>query len=154
MKHAVRPGKMLPCGERGSVAVEFALVVPLLLLMIFGIIEISVLLYDKAMITSACREGARSAIVYRQDPGNPSGPRHADDQDVREVVRNYCEDYLLNWHPGGGNLTVFIDRTGDGAGDQVSVSLRYKYHFLMLPSFIASLAGGLNLNATTVMRLE
>ena len=43
--------------QDGATVVEFALVLPLLVVFIFGIIEFSLLLYNKAMITNASREG-------------------------------------------------------------------------------------------------
>jgi Flp pilus assembly protein TadG len=49
--------------QRGAAVVEFAFVLPLLLVILFGIIEFSFLLYDKAMLTNASREGARVGIV-------------------------------------------------------------------------------------------
>ena len=54
--------------QTGASAVEFAIVLPILVLLVFGIIEFSVALYDKAMITNASREGARAAIVFRVPP--------------------------------------------------------------------------------------
>ena len=45
--------------QNGAALVEFAIVLPLLLILIFGIIEFGVMFYDKAMITNATREGAR-----------------------------------------------------------------------------------------------
>jgi Flp pilus assembly protein TadG len=48
---------------RGASAVEFAIILPILILLVFGIIEFSLALYDKAMITNASREGARAGIV-------------------------------------------------------------------------------------------
>ena len=51
--------------QEGASAVEFAIILPLLLILVFGIIEFSILFYDKAMITNASREGARVGIVYR-----------------------------------------------------------------------------------------
>ena len=56
--------------QKGASAVEFALILPLLMLILFGIIEFSLLMYNKAMITNASREGARRGIVYRVDPSN------------------------------------------------------------------------------------
>ena len=50
--------KFFKC-QRGAAAVEFAIVLPLLLVFVFGIIEFGFLLYDKAVITNASREGAR-----------------------------------------------------------------------------------------------
>jgi hypothetical protein len=48
-------------GEQGAVAVEAALVTPLLLIIVFGIIEVSLLVRDYVAVTSAVRSGARVA---------------------------------------------------------------------------------------------
>lgn len=47
--------------ERGAVAVEAALVTPLLMLLIFGIIEMALLMKDDVALTSAVRNGGRTA---------------------------------------------------------------------------------------------
>ena len=47
--------------ERGVVAVEFALVLPVLLTMLLGIVEVSFLMKDSVALTSAARQGARVA---------------------------------------------------------------------------------------------
>jgi Flp pilus assembly protein TadG len=49
--------------DRGSAAVEFALVLPLLLLLIFGIIDFGRMLNAKITINEAAREGARAAAL-------------------------------------------------------------------------------------------
>jgi hypothetical protein len=48
-------------GERGAAVVEFALIVPVLLLIIFGIVEWSLVFKDSLTVTSATRAGARTA---------------------------------------------------------------------------------------------
>jgi Flp pilus assembly protein TadG len=143
-------------GERGAAVVEFAIVVPLLLILLFGIIEFAIILYDKAMLTNASREGARAGIVYTFDPNNSSGPNHPLDAQIAQVVQTYCQNKLLTFNPSGSNVTVNISRTGTGddAGDSLRVTVNYNYDFLALPSFVAALAGGINLQATTIMRLE
>lgn len=52
------PGKQRP-GERGAAAVEFALLLPLLLLVAFGIIDFGRALNAQITLTQAAREGAR-----------------------------------------------------------------------------------------------
>lgn len=47
--------------EHGAVAVEAALVMPILALMLFGIIEVTLLIRDDVALTSASRTGARVA---------------------------------------------------------------------------------------------
>lgn len=49
--------------ERGSAAVEFALVLPLLLLLIFGIIDFGRALNVQITLSAAAREGARWAAL-------------------------------------------------------------------------------------------
>lgn len=49
--------------DRGAAAVEFALVVPLLLLILFGIISYGYMLSFRQSISQAAAEGARAAAV-------------------------------------------------------------------------------------------
>jgi len=53
--------------ERGAVAVEFALVLPALLLLVLGMIEFSRAYNTQLSITNAAREGAREMAVH-DDP--------------------------------------------------------------------------------------
>ena len=50
-------------GERGAAAVEFALVVPFLLLILFGIISYGYLLSFRQALSQGAAEGARAAAV-------------------------------------------------------------------------------------------
>jgi Flp pilus assembly protein TadG len=54
-------------GERGAAAVEFALVVPLLILLFLGIVEFSQALQVQARLSAAAREGAR-VVALTSDP--------------------------------------------------------------------------------------
>ena len=51
--------------RRGAATVEFALVLPLLLGLLFGIIEFGLLFKDQLSIQQAAREGVRTAAVGR-----------------------------------------------------------------------------------------
>jgi Flp pilus assembly protein TadG len=54
--------------RKGAAIVEFALVVPLLLLLLWGIVDIGRAFYTLNNLASAVREGARSAAVMATDP--------------------------------------------------------------------------------------
>ncbi|MCX2748194.1 pilus assembly protein [Arthrobacter sp. MI7-26] len=56
--------------ERGAVAVELAIVLPLLLLILIGIIEFGRVLNVQVSLTQAAREGARYAAIHYKD-SNP-----------------------------------------------------------------------------------
>jgi Flp pilus assembly protein TadG len=63
---AMRRGepKMRSRDERGAVAVEFAILVPLLVVILFGITAVGIALFRMVNYTSAAREGARYAAVH------------------------------------------------------------------------------------------
>ena len=67
--------------RRGAVAVEFALVLPLLMLLVFGIIDFGRAYYTLNQVISAVREGARYAAVL-EDP-------LAQQSDIRKVVKDF-----------------------------------------------------------------
>ncbi|NTU68666.1 MAG: pilus assembly protein [Chlorobiaceae bacterium] len=50
--------------QKGSVLVEFALILPLFLLLLFGVVSFSIALYDKTVLTMATREGARAGAKF------------------------------------------------------------------------------------------
>jgi len=139
--------------NRGASAVEFAIILPLLVLFIFGIIELSFALYDNAMITNASREGARVGIVYRIPA--------VTDAEITGVVNNYLGSRLINFggkrSPSGDPVTgatVIVTRTGVSPGGALRVRVGYTYSFLVLPQFTPGIGGGINMSAETVMRME
>jgi Flp pilus assembly protein TadG len=63
-----RVRQLLRRNRKGAAIVEFALVVPLLLLLLWGIVDIGRAFYTLNNLASAVREGARSAAVMATDP--------------------------------------------------------------------------------------
>ena len=49
--------------DSGAAAVEFALILPVLILLIGGIVDFGRAMYTEVMLTNASREGARTAII-------------------------------------------------------------------------------------------
>lgn len=115
--------------QRGAAAVEFAIILPLLVLLIFGTIEFSLLLFNKQVITNAAREGARAGIVS-------VNPRPTNEE-IKTVIRDYCGDQLITFGSGGG-LTIpdpspsYETRSAGGFGTELRVTVQYKYEFLVL----------------------
>jgi len=109
--------------ERGAAAVEFALLVPLLLMMLFGVIDYGWLFGENLNVRSAVRESARMAVVNETTGATPA----ARGASLVEVVRQRAQQIdqsrlavavvLVNEN---GNAT-----TGD-AGDLVVVCTAYE----------------------------
>ncbi len=152
---AVRAIKNIMLNQNGATAVEFAIVLPFLLLSIFSIIEFSIFFYNKGMITDASREAARMGIVY-------NWPERIPPSEIRELAENYLEDRLIRFGGSPDDFTVTInapdytDEYGElrnVSGEPLTVSAAYSHNFLVLPN-LSSLADVWNLTARTVMRME
>ncbi len=89
-------GYKLANNQSGATAVEFALILPVMLLFIFGIIEFGVLMYNKQVLTNACREGARAGVVVRS-PRNQVN----EDAEIRATVLQYARDHLVTFEANG-----------------------------------------------------
>ncbi|MGH2500686.1 MAG: TadE/TadG family type IV pilus assembly protein [Candidatus Limnocylindria bacterium] len=80
-------------GDRGQSVVEFALVLPLALLLVVGIVDAARAVWAANALTAAAREGTRYAIVHGAQSEEPSGPGSAtftapdSDTAVEAVVR-------------------------------------------------------------------
>lgn len=63
--------------ERGQGLLEFAMVVGILLLLLFGIIDFSRLFFGYATMANGVREGARYAVVHPDDEPGIKAAAHA-----------------------------------------------------------------------------
>jgi len=139
--------------------VEFAFVATVFFMLLFGIIEFSVILFDKATITNASREGARAGILFRDgDRAFGGGNLTAEDTLIENIVNTYASANMISLG-GASAITTQVqrtDRNGNGdfdVGDDVTVSVTYPYNFLILPGFATGLSD-YTLGAVTVMRAE
>lgn len=137
-------------GELGAAAVEMAIVLPLLVILLFGTVEFGLVFYNQQMLTNASREGARAGIV--------AGVPHVTVGEIQSVVNNYCATHLVSFSDTPATLVTTV--TPDPSvtpplfGDDLTVHVQYPYTFLLLPNFVSGLTGTLNLSAETVMRYE
>ncbi len=123
-------------------AVEFAIVLPVLVSLLFGSIEFSLLLYNQQIITNASREGARFGILM-------DTPRKSAAQ-IRATVENYCAGYLVSF---GADIPLSVNVTGaqGSFGDDLTVRVTHNYGFLYLSNLGFSPR---DLVAQTVMKME
>ena len=92
--------------QRGSAALELALVLPLALIAALALVQVGLLGRDSAVVALAAREGSREAAVT------------TDDASVREAA-------LRSGDLPESRTDVEIDR-GGGVGDPVTVRVRYR----------------------------
>lgn len=120
-----------PGGESGAALVEMALVMPLLVLLLFGIMEAGWAFSQSVEVRNAAREGARLAVV---DFGTGA-----------DVITETCNRADLSG--SGANVAVTIN------GDQ-TVTVDITQSYTSLTGFLDPFFGGLNLNSSVEMRVE
>ena len=126
--------------NRGVAAVELAICLPILTLLVFGSIEFGLLFYNEQVITNASREGARAGIVE----GTVNG-------DIEDIVENYCNGKLINLNGSSELQTGAVTVSGPDTNNDLTVRVDYDYNFLL-----AGILGFTDktLSAQTVMRME
>lgn len=137
--------------QRGTSAVEFAIVLPLLVVFVFGIIEFGLVFYDKSMVTNASREAARAGIVYRDPPLTVA--------EIQSVVDSYCGGRLVSFGSGPSPTTTVPSGECADHGDELVVNVAYQYDFLLIPDFLTAffsggIPGSIDVSAVTRMRCE
>jgi Flp pilus assembly protein TadG len=121
--------------ERGATAVEFAFIVPLLLVLVLGIVEFGHAFQVQGTLSAAAREGVR-LMALQNDPAA-----------ARAAVRNAASS--LN--PGVTNAQIAISPAScpELNGGNTSVRLTISYPMPYLTGFFGS---SLDLTGTGVMR--
>ena len=134
--------------ERGTSLVEFALILPLLLLILFGVLDFGKAFNYRNDQTHLAAEGARWAVV-NSNPGGGTLQQYIQQQaDSAELRTNaqVCISFPTNSETG----------TNGQVGDPVNVTVKSDYNWI--PFLASGSGGGLNLPTTisgsATMRLE
>ncbi len=131
--------------EKGLAAIEFGIILPILLVLVMGIIDFGMLMTSRASMVSASREGARAGIVVAV----PS----VTDADIATVVRNALTN--SGWDPYEvASATVHVHGAGGAFGTDLTVFVNSNYSFLVLSKLIPSIADQLLLKTSTTMKME
>jgi len=126
--------------DRGQAVVEFALILPLFVLLVFAICEFGRVWMNQHVLTTASRAGARVGIL----PSSTAG-------DVQTTVDNHLSAAGLD--PNSASVVMSNIGTGASSGDITSVSVSYDVGILT-GSLIPALQGTFTLNSATTMRHE
>lgn len=141
-----RPTKRTSNGERGASLIEFALLVPLLFLILFGIIEFGWLFSQNLDVRHGAREGVRLAAVnFPEGPPPNSGARTDANRDA--LIAEICDRMQT-----ADSVQISLTSTG-GIGDPAVATVTAVGETLtgfldfLLPATI-------NLDSTVEIRME
>lgn len=123
--------------QKGQALVEFAIILPLLLLLIMGIIQFGMIINAYLSIQNAAREGARAGILGSSD--------------------TEIESIMINTLPALNADSLIVNITPSEAdrssGDPLTVNVRYNYP-IIIPIIDSLFSNTVVLNAETSMRIE
>ena len=120
--------------QRGQAVVEFAFILPLLLLLILGITELGRMIMRTNLLTQAAREGARAAAVGADSSS--------------------CVTRVTNVLASANVTPLAVDVTGPDANNMMSVVVTSNYAVLGSGVGWFNLPPNLTLRGSSMMRLE
>ncbi|QHA91310.1 TadE/TadG family type IV pilus assembly protein [Bacillus sp. N1-1] len=121
--------------EKGQSIVEFALVLPILVMLLFGIIDFGRIFHTYLAIDHASREAARTASIGENDA----------------TIVSTAVSSASSIHLTAGQVAVSPGGT-KSSGSDVTVTITYPISFLT--PVVSNLTGPITLSSSTVMRME
>ncbi len=135
--------------RRGQAAVEFALILPVFVLLVFGALEFGRAYFDAHLLTNAAREGAREGSLPNRT-----------ETDVEQAVDDFLQRVGL---PGEWSTEVTVlDESGNQRagglsaaveGDLVVVTVTYDFQ-VIVGSLLPNFSGTVPLHGRCVFRHE
>lgn len=140
------PGRPWSRSTAGQSLVEMALVLPILLALLVGIVELGRAWNIRQVIVNAAREGARVAVI----------PLNGED-DARAEIESRLRDAALD----PADATIEIEGISGITGTPTTVRIAYPYEFLFLGPVVDLLGGddggvpgAITMRTTATMRNE
>lgn len=129
--------------QLGAAAVEFAMLLPLLMALFMGTVEMGLILYNKAVLTNASREGARAGIVLR----NPK----ATVGEITNVVLQKSQSSLISLLPTDAPQVTVLQSSPAVWPNTLQVSVQYTFKGYVVGAVTQVLGSSSVIQASTVM---
>ncbi|TDW66655.1 TadE/TadG family type IV pilus assembly protein [Kribbella pratensis] len=121
--------------DRGAAAVEFALLLPLLLLVVMGIVDFGRMLNAQETLTNAAREGARLVALGQPNVASRTQAAATGLSPVGVAIQSSCP-------------------TGAGPGSNGGVQTSYTFQFTPGLGYLVGLFGGSGLSGQTTLTAQ
>jgi Flp pilus assembly protein TadG len=135
--------------ERGTALVEATLVLPVLLVLFLGIVEVGFLLLAHVQVANAAREGARQGSLCRLN-GNCDT--------LMDVVRGTVFGEAQWLEMDGGNTQVVVQPSSlssiPSIGDPITVTVTYEHASPFISNFVPMFPAELPVEHQVVMHFD
>jgi Flp pilus assembly protein TadG len=139
--------------EAGQSAVEIALLLPLLLVIIAGITIVCFIFFAGIQVSNAAREGVRAGSLYRFTKART-------ELSLSDTIDAATKQALGYLPPANASVSYIYsgvspcDETNPCAGDQIAVSLTYSYTVPVLSVALPMFQNPVVLKRTVVMVVQ
>jgi Flp pilus assembly protein TadG len=155
--------------EQGSIAFEFALIIPVFFLLVFGILDFGHAWYMDHLMSNASREGARYATRFVQDAPTKNRILPAN---LTPSISNYViNTSSQNGGKGGWGLSSLLPAnsnptvvpSGPGwtetnpstlAGDDLTVTVNARKYWFVIGHLVPGLGSYKDISVSTTMKCE
>jgi hypothetical protein len=127
--HRIRSFLRRPSAQSGQSLVEFALMLPMLLIMLMGTLDIGRMYFAFVAIQNAAGEGALYAAINPKCVHASDGPECADPYNAEYRAIHESPGGAVDW----ARVTIDVepvDRSGLREGDPITIYVRYQYDIL------------------------
>ena len=138
----------LRASEHGQSLVEFSMILPIFLILVFALVDFGRGFYTWQVVTNAAREGARAAAVQSDAATVDS-----------KIYSSFCSSYPSKCALDTTKMTITKTNVQGARGSEASVDIKYAFSYVTpIGSFMKFIGGG-SLAAPTIsahssMRLE
>ena len=126
--------------ERGSVAVEFALILPILASLAFGAVDFGRMLWFQEVLVNATRVGARQGTLF---PGDKT------EAEIKAVIATSLQEGGLD----ASGLSVNVSGVGSPQGQPLNVVSTVPWDFIVIDKLVPGLMND-SLRASVTMMME
>ncbi len=135
--------------DAGQTLVEFSLILPLMLVLLFALVDFGRGFYTWLLVTNAAREGARAGATQMDQPAIEA-----------KIFESFCSDYASgDCGLDETKLAIALGNVQGPRGEAIEVDLSYDFEFVTPMGDILVFLGGSaianpNITAHSSMRLE
>lgn len=143
-----RLARRLRQNEKGQALVEFTMILPLFLLLLFAMVDFGRAFYTWLVVTNAAREGARIAAV-QSDDATING----------RIYQSFCSNYPSSCTLDPAKLSISKTNVQGSRGTPVKIDLTYNFQYATPIGAVLNFMSGGSIatpviKAHTSMRLE
>lgn len=128
--------------EDGQAMVEFALILPIFLQILCGIIDFGWLFYNQLSLNNACREGARYAVVNT-----------AEDASTQAIINHIGNTTTTVFANDGVDIKIEYSSPNDPTAGDITVSMEAEISFFT-PVLSTVLGKEKTITSTVIMKVE